>query len=243
MKAFRGQPSIYASDQPLDRRAELEVKKITLNFGGVMALHDVDLTVRTGELVSVIGPNGAGKTTLLRILATLSRPSEGRFEIVGRDGVRERDAVRATIAVLAHSSHLYDELDAIENLRFAMALRGGSPSDRELKLVLDRVAIGAFAMMKVRYYSAGMKKRLAIAKAMLSQPRVLLLDEPYTSLDDAGVDMMNRYIRDSTATGMAVLMTTHDRAKSAAVAHRIGVLDQHGLRELSLDTLKADELR
>jgi len=217
--------------------------QIGKSYGHYRVFSDLSFEVSAGECLVLFGANGAGKTTLLRILATLSRPSEGRFEIVGRDGVRERDAVRATIAVLAHSSHLYDELDAIENLRFAMALRGGSPSDRELKLVLDRVAIGAFAMMKVRYYSAGMKKRLAIAKAMLSQPRVLLLDEPYTSLDDAGVDMMNRYIRDSTATGMAVLMTTHDRAKSAAVAHRIGVLDQHGLRELSLDTLKADELR
>jgi len=216
--------------------------QIGKSYGHYRVFSNLSFEVAAGVCFALFGANGPGKTTLLRILATLSRPSEGRFEILGHDGSRARDAVRAVMLLLAHSSHLYDELDAIENLRFALALRGRSPTDRDLKLVLDRVAIGAFAMMKVRYYSAGMKKRLAIAKAMLAQPRVLLLDEPYTSLDEAGVEMMNRYIRDSTAAGTAVLMTTHDRANAAAVAHRAGLLDHQGLTPLSLDAPKADEL-
>jgi len=114
--------------------------------------------------------------------------------------------------------------------------------DRQLKLALDRVAIGAFADMKVRYYSAGMKKRLAVARAMLIRPKVLLLDEPYTSLDEAGVAMLNDYIRERLKDGGAVLMTSHDRHKSAEVAHRAAVLDRGTLRECSIEHVRTHEL-
>jgi ABC-type multidrug transport system ATPase subunit len=103
--------------------------------------------------------------------------------------------------------------------------------------VLDRTAIGAFADLKVRFYSAGMKKRLAIAKAMLIRPQVLLMDEPYTSLDESGMRLMNQYIRDIVKEGAAVLMTTHDRLRSAEVAQRVGVLDKGRLSHITVDEL------
>lgn len=211
-------------------------------YGHYRVFDAVSLEVRAGECYALFGPNGAGKTTLLRILATLYRPSAGQFAIAGHDGVRERDLVRSALVFLAHGSYLYDELNAVENLQFGLALRGLAATDRQIKLALDRVAIGPFAELKTRYFSAGMKKRLTIAKSMLIRPKVLLLDEPYTSLDESGMAMMNQYLREIAADGAGVLMTTHDRLRSAEVAHRVGVLDKGCLREYTVDDLKAHAL-
>ena len=109
-----------------------------------------------------------------------------------------------------------------------MALRNIVPTDREIKSALDQVAIGAFADMKTRNYSAGMKKRLGLAKAILARPNVLLLDEPFTALDDAGVSLMQTFIHQSVEGGGAVLLSTHDREKVSTLAHRAGVLS-HGI--------------
>ncbi len=196
-----------------------------------------------GECYALFGPNGAGKTTLLKILATLQRPSAGRFEVMGYDGVRDRDRVRGVLLLVGHGSYLYNELDAVENIRFAMALRGLSPTDREIKVALDRVGIGAFTDFKVRYFSEGMKKRLTIAKAMLIRPKVLLMDEPYSALDERGMKIMNHYIRESAKQGSTVLMTSHNRVQSAEVANKAGVLHQGVLREITMkDLVAAHEL-
>jgi len=216
--------------------------ELAKTYGHYRVFEQVSFTLASGECLALFGPNGAGKTTLLRILATLSRPTSGQFEIDGRDGLREKDAVRAALLLLAHGSYLYDELNAIENLRFSLALRGLNPGDRDIKTALDRVGIGAFADLKTRYYSAGMKKRLTIAKSILVRPKVLLMDEPYTSLDESGMALVNEYLRALTKEGAAVLMTTHDRARSAEVLHRAGVLDKGRLREVPVDRLAHDAL-
>ena len=215
---------------------------ISKSYGHYRIFEDLSFEIAAGECYALFGPNGAGKTTLLRILATLHRPSAGRLEILGRDAIQEREVVREALLLLAHGSHLYDELNAVENLSFAMALRAASPTDREVKATLDQVGIGAFAELKVRYFSAGMKKRLAMAKAMLAHPKVLLLDEPYTSLDEAGMVIMNRYIQDLLKEGASVVMATHDRIKSAEVAHRAGVLTHGVLRPLTREDLKTHDL-
>ena len=202
-------------------------------------LKEISFELAPGECYAMFGPNGAGKTTLLKVLATLQRPSSGRFEVMGHDGVRERNRVREVLLLLAHGSYLYNDLDAVENIRFAMALRGISPTGREIKIALDRVGIGAFADFKIRYFSEGMKKRLSIAKAMLARPKVLLLDEPYSSLDERGMKMVNHYIRESTLQGAAVMMTSHNRVQSAEVAGRAGVLHQGRLREMAVSDLVA----
>jgi heme exporter protein A len=145
------------SSLSIGRMSALRAVELAKSYGHYRVFEHVSFDLAAGECLALFGPNGAGKTTLLRILATLSRPSAGRFAVDGKDGVRDKDAVRGLLLLLAHGSHLYDELDAIENLRFALALRGLDPAQREIKAALDRVGIGAFADLKTRYYSAGMK--------------------------------------------------------------------------------------
>lgn len=200
-------------------------------------LKEVSFEISLGECYALFGANGAGKTTLLKILATLNQPTAGRFEILGRDGTKERNAARESILLMAHGSYFYNDLNAVENLRFSLALRNLSATTRELKVVMDRVGIGAFSDFKIRQFSEGMKKRLSIARALLVKPRVLFMDEPYASLDEKGMDIMNGFIRETTQGGAAVFMTSHDRSRAAEVAHRAGVLRQGVLQEITLKEL------
>jgi ABC-type multidrug transport system ATPase subunit len=160
---------------------------------------------------------------------------------MGYDGIEEKIKVREVLLFVGHGSSHYDELNAVENIRFVVAMRGGNPTDREIKITLDRVGIGAFADLRTRYYSMGMKKRLSIAKAILIRPQVLLLDEPYSSLDEGGMKMMNHYIREVTHQGAAVLLTTHDRLRSSEVADRAGVLQRGKLIEIAVKDLAAKD--
>ena len=223
--------------------AAIRVIQLSKSYRHYQVLKEVSFEVAPGECYALFGPNGAGKTTLLKVLATLQKPSSGRFEVMDYDGVGDRGRVREVLLLLAHGSYLYNELDAVENLRFALGLRGISPANREIKIVLDRVGIGAFAEFKIRYFSEGMKKRLSIAKAMLIQPKVFLLDEPYAALDERGMKIVNQYILECTRRGAAVMMSSHNRAQSAEVANRAGVLHQGLLREIPIkDLVSAHEL-
>src|SRR4030067_1431821 len=201
-------------------------------------LKEISLEINSNECYAMFGPNGAGKTTLLRILATIHRPTAGQFIITGYDGVREKIKVRESSFLIAPAPYLYDDLNAIENIRFAIGLRGKNPPDREIKLALDRVGIGAFSELKTRYFSAGMKKRLSIAKSILIRPKVLLMDEPYASLDEKGQQMVNHYLRELTESGGTVFMTTHDRAITPEGTQRVGILTQGSLREIPAQQLK-----
>lgn len=212
------------------------IRSVTLSksFHHFEVLKEVSCEVAPGECCALFGQNGAGKTTVLKILATLHRPSSGRFEILGCDGIAEKARVREALLFVAHGSHLYDDLTAGENLRFAVGLRGGRPSEREIRMALDHVGIGAFASLVVRHFSMGMKRRLSVAKALLIRPKVLLLDEPYDNLDEQGIAMVNDYLREVCRTGTTVLFTTHNRARAAEVADRMGVLEHGTWREVAV---------
>ncbi|MEC4678391.1 MAG: heme ABC exporter ATP-binding protein CcmA [Nitrospirota bacterium] len=216
---------------------------LSKSFQHYQVLKEISIEVAPGECYALFGPNGAGKTTLLRIFATLHRPTSGHFEIMGIDGKRDRPKLRALIFMIGHGSYLYDDLSVKENIQFAIGVRGGSVTDTEIKKALDQVGIGRFARLHSRYLSAGMKKRLSIAKALLIKPKVLFLDEGYASLDERGVAMMNEYIREFTKAGATVLMTTHDRGPTAEVADRVGVLSRSTLKELTVkEMVEADAL-
>ncbi len=220
----------------------IQITNLSKAYGFYRIFEEVTFTISSGSCFALFGPNGAGKTTLLRILATLQAPSEGQFTIFGQDGVAEKDAVRSILLFIAHGSHLYDELSATENLQFSLALRGQKPDVSQLKRALDQTGIGAYGNLKIRQFSAGMKKRLTLAKAILAQPKLLLLDEPYNALDDGGVIITNQLIQDTMKREGAVVMTTHDRNKAAHIATEGAILQAGHLQLLSPEQLQAHVL-
>ncbi|MBI3358236.1 MAG: heme ABC exporter ATP-binding protein CcmA [Nitrospirae bacterium] len=211
--------------------------KISHTYRFFKALKEVSLELQKGECYALFGPNGAGKTTLMKIFATLLQPTSGTVTIMGRDGVQDREEARRFLFFIGHGSFLYDDLTAIENIEFAIGLRGWLPTLGEIKMALDRVGIGPYASQKSRTLSTGMQKRLALAKAILAEPNLLLLDEPYASLDEKGIAIMNELICDFLKKGASVLLSSHDRAKTAEVATHAGILHNKGLREIPVTEL------
>jgi heme exporter protein A len=189
---------------------------ITKNFRGIDVLRGVDLTVTAGECVFLYGPNGAGKTTFLRILATLSRPTNGKFTVCGIDG-EERDDVRQLLYYAGHGTQLYEDMVAVENLTFFTALYGLTPTALEIQEALERVGLWRFREFPVGTYSAGMRRRLGLARVTLLRPKLLLLDEPYTSLDVAGIKLVNEVLGEFVARGGAALVVSHNEG---ALPHR-----------------------
>lgn len=200
----------------------LAAKGLAKRFHGIEVLRAVDLCVGPGEIVALYGPNGVGKTTLLRILATLLRPQQGTLAIDGINAFEEKALARQKLLFLGHGTQLYEDLPAEDNLRFFLALRERPQphTDQALRAVLEQVELWKFRKFAVAQYSAGMKRRLSLAKAMLVQPPLLLLDEPYTSLDKAGVSLLNDFLAESAAAGRAVVMVSHSPELLVGLSHR-----------------------
>ncbi len=179
--------------------------ELTQRFGSELALDAVDLALDQGEHLAVLGDNGAGKTTLLRILATAARPTSGRLEIFGLDAVRERKALRARIGFVAHAPGLYPALSATENLEFFCALH--DVDRKHVPEALDLVGLTDVARRPAGRLSRGEQQRLAIGRAVLHGPRLLVLDEPDASLDSGGPDLLAKVM-----SGRTVVLATHDHA-------------------------------
>jgi heme exporter protein A len=189
-----------------------------------MALRGIDLDIRPGEFVTIVGPNGAGKTTLLRILATLSRPTHGQVTIAGHTLPHGADAARRQIGLLSHQPLLYGDLSAEENLRFFGLMYDVNPLEARILELLDKVDLLDRRQDRVRTYSRGMQQRLAIARALLHDPAVVLLDEPFTGLDPHASDRLEEMLhllRDGQRT---VVMTIHDLERGWAMCDRALVL-------------------
>jgi heme ABC exporter ATP-binding subunit CcmA len=198
-----------------------EVRKV---FGLVPVLDGVSLEVRGGEAVALLGANGAGKTTLLKILATLLSPTRGTATVAGHDVAREPEAVRRVIGVVAHGAWVYDDLTARENLAFWATLGGLDASADEVAASLAGVGLERAADARVRTFSAGMKRRLSLARVMLARPRVLLLDEPFAGLDQRAKKWLEGRLEALKAAGAALLMVTHSFGRELGVADRLAVL-------------------
>lgn len=216
----------------------IAVEHLSKEYQHAAVLRDVTLSVNAGECYALFGANGAGKTTLLRILATLQRPSGGRFFLGGVDGVAQRDAARQLFSMIAHGSHHYDELTALENLYFSIRLHGAKPDEDACRTVLERVGLGDFAVSRVRVFSSGMKKRLAFARAMLLRPAILFLDEPYAALDESGMALINTFLAEHSDAGGTVFMTSHNRFMTAQVAHRIGIMEGGRVNEMGVAEMR-----
>ena len=184
------------------------------SFGRVAALRGLDFEVADGETVAVLGANGAGKTTLLRILATLDKPSKGELRIAGFDAVRERHKVRRLIGVVGHQTYLHPELSVAEELRFYARLYGVAV--KRVPLLLEQVVLETKASTRVAALSRGQQQRLAIARALLPDPQVLLLDEPDTGLDGEGMAFLEGLLR----SRRTVVFSTHNHGWAYALAAR-----------------------
>lgn len=215
----------------------ITASKIRKFYGPTIILDEVSLTVGGAECVLLLGPNGAGKTTLLRILATLLRPSSGDLTVNGVDAVRNPEQTRALIGMVAHGTYVYEDLTALENLQFWTVMHGGSATRARLDEALEQVGLDGFGDERVRTFSAGMKRRLALARVMLAEPRVLLLDEPFTELDSRGRKWLGEFLRTFKSTGGAVVMVTHSFGVALEVADRVAIL---GGGQLLLDRPRGD---
>jgi heme exporter protein A len=197
----------------------LEAQGVARRFGARWVLRGVSIQLEPGEIVGLLGANGSGKTTLLRIFGTLLKPTAGTARIYAHDVTKETDAVRSELGFMAHTPGLYDDLTARENLRFG-AMMLGLPEGNNLDAALERVGLGHVINERVRGFSAGMQRRLAMARLLLRHARVLLLDEPYSNLDTAGITLMNEIITEAGAAGGAALVVLHELAPAAGVLDR-----------------------
>jgi heme exporter protein A len=202
----------------------ISTRKLTKRFGHRAVLRGIDLEVAEGEFVGLLGPNGAGKTTLLRVLASLARPSAGAVNVAGNALPGQAAAVRRQIGVLSHHPLLYGDLSAEQNLAFFGRLYALADLDRRMAEALALVGLAARRRDVVRTFSRGMQQRLAIARALLHDPQVLLLDEPYTGLDQDASAMLDKVLAEVAGQGRTVLMTSHDLARAAALCTRFDVL-------------------
>jgi heme ABC exporter ATP-binding subunit CcmA len=206
--------------------AVLSCEKVAKRFGRTTALRSVTLSVEEGEFVTVFGHNGAGKSTLLNIVATLIRSYEGTVSLFGGDLVKADEETRRSLGFMSHDSFLYADLTAHENLVFYARLYGISDPPGAARAMLERVDLAHKAQSIVRELSRGMKQRLSLGRAFLHSPKLLLLDEPYTGLDETACINLNNMLSDFTAGGGTVMLTTHDIDRGFRVADRVLVLDQ-----------------
>ena len=193
-------------------------------YGDYPALRDVRLAAEPGSCLALIGRNGAGKTTLLRIVGGFSRPGRGEVKILGA-APRETET-RRRIGFLGHGISVYDELSALENLTLYGKLYGLSDPRRSALDWLERTGLARVKDGLVREFSRGMRQRLAVARAFLHEPAVLLLDEPFTALDDKAIAVLQSLLREALAAGKTIVMSTHQLREALELASHVALLDR-----------------
>ena len=194
-------------------------------FGRVPILFPMSFDLAAGQALALIGPNGSGKTTLLRMLAGVVRPSRGDLEVCGSIMPEDRRLVAKDIAFVGHDSYLYDDLTGLENLKFWMSMRGGALPEIRLLEALDAVGVRYAAGNRVRTYSAGMKRRIGLARLLLMAPQLLLLDEPHASLDEEGQTLVDAIVREAQISGRGVVVASHDLTRTLALCTTVLALD------------------
>jgi len=204
--------------------AALEVSKVWKYYGDFPALRDIQLTIEPGSTVALLGRNGAGKTTLLRIIAGLSKASEGSVSIQG-SSVREQ-STRRRIGVLGHGISLYDELSATENLILFAKLYGLDDPEKKALAWLERTGLDRVRDGLVREFSRGMRQRLAVARAFMHEPEVLLLDEPFTALDDRAIAVLQSLLADAHAFGRTIVLSTHQLREALEIATHVALIQR-----------------
>lgn len=202
----------------------ISVRQLTKTYGRFRALHRVDMDVAPGSFLALFGPNGAGKSTLLGIIAGLVRPSRGQVFLDGEEITKDRDEnLGKRIGALSYQTYLYDELTVLENLRFYGRLFGVENREERIRSLLCTVGMKARSGSPVRTLSRGMRQRVALARALLHDPDILLLDEPYTGLDQDALVMLKTVL---AARKKTVLLVTHDLVRGLESADRVAILNR-----------------
>jgi heme exporter protein A len=199
----------------------VETTGLSRRYGRRWALSDLSIAVPAGSLVMLAGRNGSGKSTLLHVLATALRPDHGSARVLGLDVRHDRERVRSQVALLAHHSFLYEALTARENLAVAASFLGRAADPR----LLERVGLAARADDPVASFSAGMRKRLSLARVLLQDASVVLLDEPYGELDPPGFEMLDGAIAELRARGATVIVATHLVERGRSLCERALLLE------------------
>ena len=231
------QTTIYVSPRSLgapdSRPPAVVTTDLARLFAGSPALAGVSLRVDAGRAVALLGPNGAGKTTLLRILATAIRPSYGRGTVDGYDLGRDAAIVRERVAYLSHATGLYDDLTARENLRFAASMFGTDDAAARVERALEDVGLIARAGDRVRDFSAGMRKRLALGRILLGRASLVLLDEPYAALDADGMTLVDHLLAAWREVGVTVVVASHTTERLAPMLDGSVVLERGLIAEVA----------
>lgn len=206
----------------------IETQSLVKAYDLLPVLRKLDLSITRGEFVALLGPNGSGKSTLLRLLCGLSKPTAGVIRIGGWELPDEAYAVRAQIGLVSHKSLLYDNLSARENLVFFARLYNlpSESIEERIRDLLGQVGLAKRAHDRVRTFSRGMLQRLSIARALIHNPEILFLDEPYTGLDQDASAVLDTLLRASQAAGRTILMSTHDLNRAAALPTRVIILSR-----------------
>lgn len=199
----------------------IEIKKLSKQADNKFILRGIDLRVKKGETVAILGPNGAGKSTLLKVLATLIKPTSGHVLINGLDLKKNHIEIKKVLGYLPHSSLLYDHYTPLENLVFFGDIYGVNNVEQRAINLVKEVGLSFFLNEPVKNFSRGMIQRIAIARAIIHEPEVLLLDEPHTGLDQGAISILNNVILSMKEKGTTTLMVTHDFKQAAEICDRI----------------------
>src|SRR3954465_10750235 len=202
----------------------IEIKKLTKQADNKLILRGLDLSIKKGETVAILGPNGAGKSTLLKVLATLIKPTSGLIKVNGMDLKKNHIKIKKIMGYLPHSSLLYDHYTPLENLVFFGNLYGVKDVESRARQLVKEVGLSFFINEPVKNFSRGMIQRIAIARAIIHEPKIMLLDEPHTGLDQGAISILNNVIISMKAKGTTTLMVTHDFKQAAEICDRIIIL-------------------
>jgi len=222
----------------------IEIQKIVKTFGRRVVLRGADLTINEGDFVTLMGANGAGKTTLMHIVANLSKPTAGRVLINGYNLADAASQLRRFIGLVSHKTLLYDDLTADQNLNFYARMYDVPHAAERIETVLRQVGLWGRQHDPVRTYSRGMQQRLAIARSILHNPPILLLDEPDTGLDQHASDMLGKLLHAVGVSQRTILMTTHNLERGLSLGNRVVILANGKIAcDVRRNEVSVDELR